>query len=336
MTSLVYIGLVLTPFLLVTAFSAQVIRFCTALKLFAPVSKRSAHKHLTPHGGGILVVSVVIPLALTFIQLVEIPHATFLTVLFLASAVLAIVGWLDDLKHRSPLVRLLAHLACVGITVVYLPQLFDIVPLWVEKTIIIFAWAWFVNLYNFMDGLDGLTSSEAVFLCIAIMLFAPPLGPIAGIIGSACLGFLRINWHPAKIFIGDVGSTWLGFILGGLLLLSLEWDTWSLIYPLFTVTLVFSGDATYTLLKCLAEGHKPWVPHRKFWFHRAAKLGLRHSTIVSWVILINAILLVVAVAGHYMGAGIWTLVVGVGVISKVAWRIKILEKRIFDHDTKST
>ncbi len=322
------IFLVLLPFILVGMLGPWIVKFCKQLEMISPVCKRSAHKAPTPHGGGILIVAITLPLLLTTIWLYNLPHKSFLITMLVLSLLIAGMGWLDDIKHRSPALRLLLHITCVGIAVSFLPPLFDLVPVWVEKIILILAWSWFVNLYNFMDGLDGLSTTETIFISVCLMLFVPSLAPLAAIIAGASLGFLRVNWHPAKIFMGDVGSTFLGFVLGGLLLLSLEWDTWKLVYPLFTITLVFSADATFTLVKRVSQGHKPWIPHRDFWFHRAEQAGLNHSQVVIRALLINMLLLLTAFIGNSLNAGPLTLLAGITIVTFAALRIIRLEKQV--------
>lgn len=318
--------LVLAPFLLVGGLAPAMARWCLARGMVAHVTDRSAHRTPLPQGGGALIVCVTVPFILLVVWWLDIPQKEFLTVLALASLPLALMGWLDDVKHRSPLLRLLVHVACVGLGVAFLPPLFDVVPLWVEKMVLILAWVWFVNLYNFMDGLDGLTASETIFLCFGVLLFVPALGPVAAILAGACFGFLRVNWYPARLILGDVGSTYLGFIMGGLLLVGLEQNTWALVYPLFTLTLVFSADSTYTLFKRMLQGHKPWVPHREFWFHRAARAGYNHVQVVGRTIFLNMGLLAIALSGYLAGAGAWTVVAGLFLMFWAAWRIMKMEK----------
>jgi UDP-N-acetylmuramyl pentapeptide phosphotransferase/UDP-N-acetylglucosamine-1-phosphate transferase len=326
METLVEALFVLAPFFLVGGFAPAMARWCLARGMVAHVTERSAHRAPLPQGGGALVVFVTAPFVLLAVWWFDIPQKVFLTALVLSSLPLAFMGWLDDIRHRPPLMRLLIHAVCVGVGVAFLPPLFDVVPLWAEKAILVLAWVWFVNLYNFMDGLDGLTASETVFLCLGLILFVPTLGPVAAIMAGAMLGFLRVNWHPARLILGDVGSTYLGFIMGGLLLVGLERNTWELVYPLFTLTLVFSADSTYTLFKRVLQGHKPWVPHREFWFHRAARAGYSHVQVVGRALLLNAGLLAIALLGYATNAAAWTVAAGVLLMLWAAWRIVKMER----------
>lgn len=298
-----------------------VVRWCVSHNIVARISARSLHTTPTPHGGGVLPVALSWVGMLAYVVCVQPPHMLFLLVLLACALPVAYVGWMDDKAEQTPLTRLLVHVGAVVVAVFFLPQLFHIVPFWVEKLVLILAWAWFVNLFNFMDGLDGFATSEAIFISLALALLVPPLAPLACILAVAFLGFLRVNWQPAKIFLGDIGSTYLGFMLGGLLFVALEWNTWVLVWPLFTITLVFSADATYTLFKRIFQGHKPWHPHREFFAHRAAdKLG-SHKAVVFRMLALNVCLLGFVLLEIALGVKGLSLICGCALLSAVAWRI---------------
>ena len=270
------------------------VRVCRAKGLLAGADDRHIHKTPTPHGGGFILPLVITPLGLAAVWLLQLPFAPFLSVLLIASLLVAWVGWLDDHHHLQPRLRLAVHLLAVGIGLMFLPQLFDEFPLWVEKILLLLGWGWFVNLYNFMDGADGLATPEAIFISLALALIVPPFAPLALLIAAAATAFLRVNAPPAKVFMGDVCSTWLGYVLGGLLLVACADDTWTVIWPLATITLVFSADATLTLLRRIAQGHAPWQPHRTFWFHRFLALGSSHRRLITMVAILNLALLAIA------------------------------------------
>ncbi len=286
---------------------AGVVEFCRARGLVAPITTRSSHTRPTPHGGGVLLPLVAVPTGLLLVALLPLPHEGFLICLLLASLGVALVGWRDDVAHLDPRLRLAVHLPAVAVGLMFLPPLFDIfpqalvVPWWAEKLLLLLAWGWFVNLYNFMDGADGLASTNAVFLGCAVALLAPAIAPLALLVAAVAAGLLRVNGAPAKVFLGDVGSTWLGYMLGGLLLVAAADNTWQQLWPLATVALVFCTDATSTLVRRIAYGHAPWVPHKTFWFHRALALGLTHRRLVAVVGALNLTLL--ALAWGSMAAG---------------------------------
>jgi UDP-N-acetylmuramyl pentapeptide phosphotransferase/UDP-N-acetylglucosamine-1-phosphate transferase len=301
------LGLLLIAYGVVVALGPWAIRLCRQRGLVAPVCARSSHTTPTPHGGGFLLPLVVVPLGLVAVWALQPPHDNFLYILLLASLGVAFIGWRDDHTHLDPQLRLAVHLPAVALALAYLPPVFDVLPQayvlpwWVEKLILLLAWGWFVNLYNFMDGADGLASSNAVFLGCAVAILAPPFAPVALLVAAGAAGLQAINSAPAKVFLGDVGSTWLGFVLGGLLLVAAADNTWQLIWPLATVALIFCADATSTLVRRVLQGHAPWVPHKTFWFHRALGLGLRHGQLAAAVAVGNLILLGLALVSLALG-----------------------------------
>lgn len=320
--------LILCPFTLVALLSTHLPRWCIQQGMVAEITERHAHDTPTPHGGGALLVAVVVPLALLAIYALGLPRADFLTVLLLGSLGVAGVSFYDDKFGLSAKWRLLAHLTAVAMSLCFLPQVFDNWPFWLDRIVVLLAWGWFVNLYNFMDGLDGLSTSNTVFLSLALAFLFPAFAPILLILAGACLGFLRVNWMPAKVFVGDVGSTFYGYLLGGLMLIIAVDDTWRLIYPMLTLALVFCADATYTLIKRIAQGHNPSQPHREFWIHRAATAGFAHAQVVEAVLALNALLFFVAAGGIWLNLGWLTLVLGGAIVGGAAYLFKQQEARM--------
>jgi UDP-N-acetylmuramyl pentapeptide phosphotransferase/UDP-N-acetylglucosamine-1-phosphate transferase len=159
-------------------------------------------------------------------------------------------------------------------------------------------WVWFINLYNFMDGIDGIAGSEAAAIGLGLALVAgagaarPPEIALPGIaIAAAAIGFLVWNWAPARIILGDVGSVPLGYLLGFLLreLALRGWWKAALILPLY-----FLADATLTLLRRLARGERVWQAHREHFYQRAVQRGLGHAAVVVRVIAADAVLIACA------------------------------------------
>ncbi len=156
-------------------------------------------------------------------------------------------------------------------------------------------WVWWVNLFNFMDGIDGLAGSEAAAIAGGLLLFAalgsgtdPAVAVLAAAVLGAALGFLSWNWSPARVFLGDVGSIPLGYLTGFLLIgLALRgyWKI-ALILPLY-----FLADATITLLRRLTQGERVWRPHRQHYYQQAVRRGLGHAAVVERVIAANLILI---------------------------------------------
>lgn len=325
---LIFVILFAAVFAVVWSLGPWAVKFCRKRGMMAPAAEdRHIHKHPTPHGGGMVLPMVVVPVGLIAVWAFRLPFAEFLTALLLASLPVAYVGWTDDHKHVEPRIRLMVHLLSVSIGLMFLPQLFDFMPLWLEKILLLLAWGWFVNLYNFMDGADGLATSEAIFISLALSLFVPAFAPLALIIAAAGLGFLRVNFPTAKVFMGDVASTWLGFTLGGLLLVACADDTWQVIWPLASITLVFCADATSTLVRRVATGHHPSTPHKTFWFHQFLARGNSHKTLLFSVLGVNIGLFGISWLGMSVGQPINAFIACLVLITSCAMAIRWLPKR---------
>lgn len=314
-------------FALTYVLAPSIVRHCWRRGLVKAISSRDIHTVPTPHGGGILIVVVAIVVAVGTIHVSEMEHAGWLLRMVSFSALVAGVGWLDDRRSLGVSSRLFMHIFAVTVSVLWMPRLFLSCPEWIEKCVTVLAWSWFVNVFNFMNGADGLAETEAVFLGIALALLCEPLAPVCLVVAGASAGFLRVNWHPARVFMGDVGSTWLGYVLGGLLLLGAARNGWRMTWPLATLPLVFCADATWTLISRVVRGHKPWKSHREFWFHRALALGLRHDQLAWRVVALNLALFAFAWVGLALALPWASLAAGLTLMGGVALRIRALERQ---------
>ena len=303
----------------------RVVKWCKNQQLVADVNERSSHKTPTPSGGGIGFIMAALPIMMAVAWFVPVANPTFLKALMFGGLAVAILGWFDDVKNLPAKLRLLTQVIIVAIGLYFMPALFDNVAWWIEKPLLLLAWVWFLNLFNFMDGIDGYAGMQAAFLAIAISFLVPDLKPIGIVLTGSVLGFLRVNWHPAKIFMGDVGSTFLGYVLGGLLIFSATLDTSTFLLPMFTLPLLFTADATYTLIKRLLKGKKPWEAHREHWYQRAIQLGLSHSQIVIRGIQINLLLFICVLLSIYSQFGPFCLLFGVLLVALAAIKIRYLE-----------
>ena len=312
---------IIGAFLLGTYICLKVRWLCEGRGMFNEVNKRSSHKKPTLRGGGLGIVLTVIPASFIIVFIEDSEIRKYLLALLFTSSAIAAMGWLDDIKPRPAWLRLAVQTVCVAICLYFVPQVFDFIPIWLEKIIFLFAWVWFINLYNFMDGIDGYAASQAVFIAFALSLVFLNIKLIALVLVGASIGFLRLNWHPAKIFLGDVGSTFLGFILAGLMFINLNTQT---ILPLLTLTLLFSADATFTLIKRILKGKKPWQPHKEHFYQKAiSTTGLSHSEFVIRAMGINIILLVLFILG-LSGLAVFSFICGLIVVSLFAWRMKYI------------
>jgi len=189
-------------------------------------NERSSHSTPTPRGGGIALIGVLLLAWLTLSRTGSV--ASGIVGISVAAAALAVVCWIDDLRGVSPMLRLLAQGAAVTVGIFCLPEAAIVFVNWLGFLYLIglgLLWVWWINLFNFMDGIDGLAGSEAAAIGVGMLLFATvgvgadgESALLAATMIGAAIGFLVWNWSPARIFLGDVGSAPLGCLLGLLLL----------------------------------------------------------------------------------------------------------------------
>ncbi len=260
-------------------------------------NRRSSHSVAVPRGGGIGLLIVLIPvwLAAGLIAGQTTPAGWGIPVLAL---LLAIISWIDDVSDLAPAPRLLAQALAVAIGVYLLPgpTFQGVLPPILDPIITGLLWLWFVNLFNFMDGIDGISGVSAlamglgVNLVLTLVTIDPPAALQALAVAAAALGFLVWNWHPARIFLGDVGSIPLGFLLGWLLLTVAAHGLWiaALIIPLY-----YLADAGLTLAKRLMRGANVFEAHREHFYQRAVQAGRSHAIVAAMVLATT-----LALVGH--------------------------------------
>jgi len=274
-------------------------------------NERSSHLAPTPRGGGIALIAASLAAWLCLVAAGALPPSVL--VVALAAAGLALISWFDDLRGLSPGIRLLAQFAAVVAGLWVLPQgaIFQgWLPRGLDTAAAALLWVWFVNLFNFMDGIDGIAGGEAAAIGIGVALVAGTGGVFELIapsvaVAAAALGFLVWNWQPARIFMGDVGSVPLGYLLGYLLLALAARGAWA---PAVILPLYFLADATLTLLRRLARGERVWQAHREHFYQRAVQRGLRHDAVVRRVLATDSALIASAWAAA-KGWGFAALVV---------------------------
>ena len=259
---------------------------------------RSLHATPVPRGGGWAIFT-----AFALGCLVFRPHIIGALPLIAATILLMLISWWDDLKNISQLPRFGAQIIAVIIGLIYLQGgLFaGIVPPALDYAVTALAWLWFINLFNFMDGMDGLAGGEAALILLGLFLCGGHLAAL--LLVAAILGFLIWNWAPAKIFLGDVGSIPLGYVIGFFLIENSRHSTWaaSLILPLY-----FLIDASLTLLRRLLRRKKIWRPHREHAYQAAVQNGRSHRRVASVIMIANAVLLadVIWVESHTVAAAL--------------------------------
>ena len=263
-------------------------------------NERSSHDTPTPRGGGIAVVAVLFPAWIVAALLSDawVPWLPLGAMLFLAG-----VSWRDDLESLGVLWRFGAQILAVAIGLESIDGLVfrGLLPGWLDPLAAGFLWLWFVNLYNFMDGIDGIAAVETASIGggVALVALGAAMGPAGAsawgiVLAAAALGFLPWNWHRAKVFLGDVGSVPLGYLSGWLLLSMAAAGAWkaALILPLY-----YLADATITLLRRLRRGEKVWRAHREHYYQRAVQGGMSHAAVVRAILAGN-----LALGGLALGA----------------------------------
>jgi UDP-N-acetylmuramyl pentapeptide phosphotransferase/UDP-N-acetylglucosamine-1-phosphate transferase len=263
-------------------------------------NERSSHVIPVPRGGGLaIVVVLVVPLAVNAWLLADrqLVQPALLITAFLG---LAVVSWYDDRKSMPVAVRLGAQFVAVMIGLAAIPAPALIFQGWLppmtDHAVAALAWIWFINLYNFMDGIDGITGIESAMIGIGLALVVAVAGldlPLAwlgaALAGAAC-GFLIWNWTPARLFLGDVGSVPLGFLIGfALLVLAAK----GYAIPALILPLYYLFDATTTLLRRLLRGEKVWRAHRSHAYQIAAAAS-SHSAVVLQILALDSVLIVLA------------------------------------------
>lgn len=298
-------ALAAAPLLLAVAIAAMVSAVITwtsrpLLQRYALArpNARSSHRVPTPQGAGIAVISATLMVASAWAAWanVAIPPA-----LIAATVLIALVGFADDIFSLPVLVRLVLQAAAVGAVVFTAPEMARIVPavpLALERGLLLLAGVWFVNLVNFMDGLDLMTVVEVVPITAALLLLgwlgdlSWPAALLATTLCGAMIGFAPFNRPVAKVFLGDVGSLPIGLLLGWCLL-ELAWHgqpAAALLLPAY-----YLADATITLFRRVARREQFWSAHRSHFYQRATDNGFKVPRVVGEVFALNLVLALLAI-----------------------------------------
>ncbi len=270
-------------------------KFALKKNIVSIPNQRSLHASPVPLGGGMAIVtSWYIGISILFI-LNYIDKNIFYALI--CGIILTVISLLDDLIGIKPSIRLFFHFLTViaafyflgGLRQLVIPELdfnynFIIYPLAITGMV------WFINLFNFMDGADGFASLEAMLISLVIFILS---GNILNLVLIACIsGFLYWNWPRAKIFMGDVGSTQIGFIL---IVLGIYYHNTFRFSILNWIMLSspFWFDATLTLYRRWRNGEKLSEAHRKHAYQRAVQSGFSHLKLNIYLLLINLIIFVI-------------------------------------------
>jgi UDP-N-acetylmuramyl pentapeptide phosphotransferase/UDP-N-acetylglucosamine-1-phosphate transferase len=268
----------------------------------AKPNARSSHTVPTPQGGGIAVIAATIIAAAGALCLSAPAASATASLLALLAAVIVIaaVGAADDIRQIGVAPRFFLQAFSVALVIFALPndlRVAPFMPVFVERLLLTVGGLWFVNLVNFMDGLDWMTVAEAVPITAALAIFGafgflPATQTIISLaLCGAMIGFAYFNRPVARLFLGDVGSLPIGLLLGWLLveLAGRGALTAAILLPLY-----YLADATITLLRRLIRGEKVWQAHRSHFYQRATDRGFTVSQVVAHVFAVNVALAALA------------------------------------------
>jgi UDP-N-acetylmuramyl pentapeptide phosphotransferase/UDP-N-acetylglucosamine-1-phosphate transferase len=289
------------------------------LQLLDRPNHRSSHVLPTPRGGGLapVLVLVVAGLLAGWWLGMALPAG-----LALLAALLAALSFADDRGSLTVGLRLASHCmaAAIGLVLITLAMPMPGLPLPLLAACIgglLVGWVWFINLFNFMDGIDGISGAELVAIGLgtaAVAALHGTSGSLAPVLAGAglCLaaagaGFLISNWHPAKVFLGDAGSIPLGFLAGALLIVLalVGHPVAALVLPAYYIV-----DATVTLLLRMLRNENLGVAHRSHAYQRAVQAGLTHDMVCLGIAVVNVVLLLLALLSPIAPA--LSLVLGYG------------------------
>ncbi|MGB3024308.1 MraY family glycosyltransferase [Paradevosia shaoguanensis] len=266
-----------------------------ALRLVQNPNDRSSHAVPTPSGGGIGIAIAGCAAGLFYC------HSTYLWLALLISAATACIGLADDRFDLSSKIRIVFHVIVVGTMLLAGSELPAIVTPFgslsgiVLCSIVLLAGVWWINLFNFMDGIDGLAAGEAVCLCIGLALLISlsgagetPTVPWLIALAAASAGFLMLNWPPAKVFMGDAGSNYLATIFLALALFELSAGRVN--YAAVSILVAcFVTDATITLVTRVFAGERFFAAHRLHAYQKLSRRWNGHRKVTVLYLVINLI-----------------------------------------------
>ncbi len=261
-------------------------------------NERSLHTSPTPRGGGVAV-AVVVLAVIGWLGLRALLPGRVVIGLAGGAIIVALVGWIDDVRSLPNRVRAGAQAVAAiwflywigGVTSLRMGE--ALIPLGIGGSILaLVGIVWSINLYNFMDGIDGLAGGQAVVAAtIATILLAdrdPGLALTSAAIAGAAIGFLAWNWAPARIFLGDTGSGLLGFLFAALAILS-ERSAGPSAVSWVLLGAVFVFDATVTLVRRMMRGERWYAAHKSHAYQRAVRSGFSHARVTGGAILLSGV-----------------------------------------------
>jgi len=322
--------LILSIIVFISFVLTEVIRRYTLNKNLIDIpNDRSSHTIPTPRGGGLSIV-VLFLFSITFIDTLS---SDILFALLGSGLIIAIIGFWDDHNHIPAKWRLLAHFIASFWVLYWLGSFtefhifnYNINLGFIGLVLVAFLLVWLLNLFNFMDGIDGIAATEAIFVLCAGAFFSwlydlENLMLIALMLSASTLGFLFLNWPPAKIFMGDVGSSFLGLMIGIIAYVNISQGMPVWIWLILLAT--FLIDSGVTLLRRILNGEKWYEAHCSHAYqHAARKWG--HKRVTISVIIINLFwLLPLSVFSHLNPeVGLWVTLLAFTPLIVVAFKLK--------------
>ena len=298
-------------------------------------NQRSSHGTPTPRGGGVGIVAPVL-IAVIVGVLAGWISPSLAAALGVGGLLIAVIGWIDDHRGLSPVLRGAIHLAAAVWAVAWLDGMQTVEvgtrPVHLGAVgfgVAVLAIVWAINLYNFMDGSDGLAGGEAMFVGLAAGIFSilggdPSVAYLCFVVAAATGAFLFFNWSPARVFMGDVGSGFLGYAFGVLALAS-EKNGGLPIYLWMLLLGVFVFDASVTLARRVLRRESWYTPHRLHAYQRLIQSGWNHARVCTGALEINVLLAALVFAAiRNRALGPPAFLIGFGSLLAIYW---IIERR---------
>jgi glycosyltransferase WbpL len=295
-----------------------VARNASRLGLLDIPNERSSHQSSTPRGGGLgILAGVAAGLLVLLASGIRLDRD--LGVLLAGTAVIAVVGAIDDLRSIRARYRLVAQIAAAiavaillgGVDRLPLPPPLDLPLGWLAIPLIVVWLVGVTNFYNFMDGIDGLAAGQAVASCVGVVVAVWSAGAVelAGLLAAAAFGFLLLNRPPARIFLGDVGSTSLGFAIAGLPLLAPAGGRSMALFGVAIGLTLFILDPIETLVRRVRAGHRVGTAHRWHSYQLLASTRERQGVVALCIVLAGLVLSIGGGIAYRIHVLAWPLVV---------------------------
>ena len=267
------------------------------LKIVAIPNERSLHNKVTPRGGGVIIAIVFLVFLLVFYIAKQIMLAEFL-VLFGGGLIMAVTGFLDDILELKASIRFIIQFFAVGWGLYWIGGIpstvfFERLPILyaIANAVAVVALVWFINSFNFIDGIDGLSTSSATFFSLSIGGYflwqgIEPYGSLLIVLAACSLAFLCFNWPPAKIFLGDAGSNFFGYLFGAMVLITVKNENLTIWTWLIILAYLITDTTTTTFLRlCLVKG---WYhTHRSHAYQNLARVLDNHKFVTCLITGIN-------------------------------------------------